>query len=142
MKKKRYDLCGTYIVTSAICFWLMLSGCSEQPGATTDPYPEMSTQLRSLQGSWIDLKPDDPVECTAIFQGYTVRVRYQAAQDETVQKQNASIDRLDEVRKLILINGGAGAWPYDFIQKNETEYLYLEFYMPDGWHKLHLQRDE
>ena len=139
-EQKLYVSYGMFFSVAAACLSLMLTGCSEQPGADADPYPDMSTQLRTLQGSWEDINTNDSVECTAVFQGYTIRVRYQATPEASTQKQNASIERLDEARNLILINGGSGAWPYDYFKDNGTENLRLEFFTTDGWHKLILSR--
>lgn len=143
MKKKNpYPKNRIISALAATCIGLFLSGCSEQAEVEIDPYPEMSSDLHSLQGSWVDINTNDLVECTAVFQGYTIRVRYQAAPEESIQKQNASIDRLDETRDLILINGGTGAWPYIYSKDHENEQLQLEFFLSDGWHKLNLSRSE
>lgn len=139
-KQKHCSLREIFFTISVACFWLMLTGCSKQPEADIDPFPDMSTELRTLQGSWVDINTNDSVECTVVFQGYTIRVRYQAAPEAVTQKQNASIDRLDEARNLILINGGSGAWPYDYLKDNGTENLQLEFFATDGWHQLNLYR--
>lgn len=139
-KQKRYALHGIFFSLSAACLWLMLTGCSKQPKEDIDPHPDMPTELRVLQGSWVDTNTNDLAECTAIFQGYTIRVRFQPSPEESTQKQNASIDRLDETRNLILINGGAGAWPYDYYTENGTEKIRLEFFTADGWHERILCR--
>ena len=141
MKKQKCQI--LYIIffaMTATCLGLILTGCSKQPDEESDPYPDLSTELRSLQGSWINADTNDSVECTAVFQGHTIRVRYQAAPEVSPQKQNASIARLDTARKLILINGGSGAWPYDYFKDNGTENLRLEFFATDGWHKMTLYR--
>lgn len=124
----------------AVCLALLLSGCSKQPEEAVDPYPDMSTELRAMQGSWTDVNTNDSVDCSVIVQGYTIRVRYQAAPEEPVKKQNASIERLDEARNLILVNGGSGAWPYEYLKNNGTETLKLEYYTPTGWFYLNLNR--
>lgn len=141
MKKlKQYGPYGILFTVVATCLNLIFSGCSEQPETEADPYPEMSSGLRALQGTWVDINTNDAVECTAIFQGFTIRIRYQAGPEELTQKQNAAIDRLDEARNLVLINGGTGAWPYTYLQDNGTENLQLEFFTSDGWHKVNLNR--
>ena len=120
-----------------IAAWALL-GCSEQEAAY-DPYPDMPSDLRQLQGIWTAADTNACATCEAVFQGYTIRVRYQETDDDPIIKQNVSINRLDEQRHLLIINGGAGAWPYDRSTSGELE---LEFFNDSGWHKLSLRREQ
>lgn len=137
---KQRILYGAFVVSALTCLLLMLTGCSNEPAPEVNPYANMAPHLKQMQGTWVDYNTNDTVECTAIFQGYTVRVRYQGDAEGPQQKQNASIERLDEQRNLIVLNGGTGAWPYELQPENGIEHLELEFYSSDGWHRIDLCR--
>lgn len=128
---------GMLVALSAIA--LTLSGCSENEAAAYAPYPDMPADLRQLQGTWAAADTNRCTTCEAVFQGYTIRIRYQEEPDDPMIKQNVSISRLDDQRNLLIINGGAGAWPYDRSTQDELE---LEFFNDSGWHKLSLRRDK
>lgn len=128
---------GIFCATLLAFLALMLSGCTDTEKTAADPYPDMPADLRQLQGSWVDVNTNDSAECTAVIQDYTLRIRYQNSPDQPLQKQNGSIERLDEERKLIIINGGAGACRYNFL---DDDHLMLEFFTSDGWHNTHLRR--
>lgn len=128
---------GMLVAVSVVT--LTVSGCSKSEESAYDPYPDMPSDLRQLQGAWAAADTNMCTTCEAVFQGYTIRVRYQEAPDDPMIKQNVSINRLDEERHLLIINGGAGAWPYDRSTQDELE---LEFFNDAGWHKLSLRRDK
>ncbi|MDF7807666.1 hypothetical protein P4E94_09480 [Pontiellaceae bacterium B12219] len=119
-----------------------VNGCSKEPAAEVDPYPEMSKPLRNLQGNWTNASTNNTAESAAIIQGYTIRVRFQEAPDQILQKQNASIDRIDEKLQMIVLNGGTGAWPYELKQDGTNTFLTLRFFATDGWHKMELCRND
>ena len=139
--RKQNVLYGAFVISALACLILMLSGCS-RPSApnVVDPYPDMTPDLKRMQGTWVDVNTNDSIECTAIIQGYTLRLRYQGGEEALQLKQNASIERLDEQRKLIVLNGGTGAWPYELQPENGIDHLELEFFSSDGWHNLDLCR--
>ncbi|MDF7824227.1 hypothetical protein P4B35_09415 [Pontiellaceae bacterium B12227] len=128
---------GIFCITLLIFLSLIISGCGDTEQDIADPYPDMQADLRLLQGSWVDVNTNDSIECTTVFQDHTIRIRYQKSPEQPLQKQNGSIERLDEQRKLIIINGGAGACNYTFL---EDQNLMLEFFTSDGWHIVHLRR--
>ena len=127
-------ICSAWLALSA----LMLFGCTDTE-PPEDPLQNMQTDLRQLQGTWIDLNTNDHIEYTAVIQNHTLRIRYQSSPEHPLQKQNDSIQRLDEERKLIIINGGAGTCRYNFLA---DDHLMLEFFTSDGWHNMHLRRSD
>jgi hypothetical protein len=133
---------GKLLTVFSASLLLILSGCSKEPAAEVDPYPEMSVHLRNLQGNWTDSNTNSASESAAVIQGYTIRVRYQASPDDVLQKQNASIDRVDEQLQMIVLNGGTGAWPYELKRDGTNALLKLSFFSTDGWHKMELSRSE
>lgn len=138
---KQQFLYGAFVVSALACLLLMLSGCTgESTIEVIDPFTDMAPELQRMQGTWVDFNTNDTVECTAIIQGYTIRVRYQGNEEAIQLKQNASIERLDEQRSLIVLKGGTGAWPYELQPENGIEHLELEFFSAEGWHHLDLCR--
>lgn len=124
-------------------FSLILSlcaGCSDSSeNPPPDPYPDMPPVLKSLQGAWSTLQTNE--SCSVLFQGYTVRLRYENDEDGIQHKQNASIDRVDTDRSYLIINGGSGAWSYRFDPADQQQ-LYLEFLTEAGWRRIHFTRSE
>lgn len=118
---------------------MLLFGCKEQTEKQVDLYPDMPSVLKSMQGNWEALQTNE--SCSAVFQGYTIRMRYQNSESDVLHKQNVSIDRVDTERSYLIINGGIGAWPYR-ISHTDREQLYLEFFTVDGWHNVQLVRTE
>ena len=146
IEKKRVDI-GTaksvlvhaLLITVATTFLIMmLNGCSGEQPAARDPYPEMPADLRQMQGQWVVDDTNVCALCQVKIQDYTIRIRYQEKQDGAILKQNVSIDRLDEQRHLLIINGGTGAWPYN----RSNDVLKLEFFNEKGWHKFSLKRSD
>lgn len=140
MRRKHHILFSAFVISALACLLLMISGCSNDTTTTLDPYANMAPALQRLQGTWTDFNTNDTVECTATIQGYTIRVHFQGSEEANHFKQNVSIDRLDEQRSLIVLNGGTGAWPYKLIPENGEDHLELEFFSSDGWHNLDLCR--
>lgn len=129
-----------FALAACVCVVLLLNSCSGESASTNEPYPDMPTELKSMQGTWVDVNTNDAIECTAIIQGYTIRVRYAPGEEQPLQKHNASIDRIDEQRDLLILNGGIGAWPYALESQDNGQHLELEFFGTDGWHKMTLSR--
>ena len=140
--RELHILYGTFVVSALAFLLLMLTGCAEASvhEMNHDPYPDMPPELRRMQGSWVNANTNGSIESAAIIQGYTIRVRYQKDSESPKQKQNASIDRLDEERHLIVLNGGIGAWPYSLKPDAGKELLEIEFYGSGGWHRMNLCR--
>ena len=138
IKKGKSALAYGLLIAAALMFlFMMLSGCSGEQPMAQDPYPEMPTDLCQMQGAWVAADTNSCALCQATIQGYTIRIRYQIQVDSELVKQNVSIDRLDEQRSLLIINGGTGAWPYE---RAAEGVLKLEFFNEKGWHKLSLKR--
>ena len=141
-QKKNLLLYGLFYSATVLLLSLMLSGCSKQETVEVDPYPEMSADLKSMQGRWLASDTNNVQECGAIIEGYTIRLRYQSQTNSPMLKHNASIDRLDEARKLIIINGGIAAWPYYYGPEDGIEHLEVEFFSKEGWNRMHMTRRE
>lgn len=122
----------------------MLAGCSRQTAESADPYPEMPSDLRMMQGSWVALNTNGCMTCGTLIDGYTIRLKFQRRPEMPLLKQNASIDRLDVQRKLIIMNSGYAAWPYSIGRKDGRDHFELEFYNPANkeWNRVLLKRTE
>lgn len=126
-----------------IMFFLMLViGCSESESVATDPYPEMSRELRNLQGTWVPATTNCCDTSTAIFTGYTIRIRYKQNAESPLLKHNVSIERVDAARQLLVLNGGTKAWPFYHRSEDGTELLDIEFFSQTGWQSAFLKRDQ
>jgi hypothetical protein len=144
MPETKHILYGLIIFAAVACAILMLTGCWKSETEAVDPYPEISGDLRIMQGSWVALDTNGCINCGALIDGYTIRMRFQDSPDTPLVKQNASIARLDEQRKLILLNSGYAAWPYYIGKEDGHDHLELEFYNQTGkdWIRLHLRRED
>jgi len=139
MKKPRLFY-GLFVILTITCLFLMVSGCSPNEPVAPDPFPEMPDTLRTLQGTWIPSTTNCCNEGSAIIDGYTVRIRYQENTNSALLKHNASIERVDAPRKLLVLNGGTAAWPYFHRKEGNKELLDIEFFSHSGWNKISLQR--
>lgn len=140
MKKARL-IYSLFFFLALFFLFLMVSGCSESESSVADPYPEMTHKLRTLQGTWTAASTNSCSEGGAIIDGYTVRIRYQQNTNSPLFKHNASIDRVDAERQLLILNGGTGAWPFYHRTQEGKELLDIEFFSQSGWNKVNLQRD-
>lgn len=140
MKKRPQILLHIVFTVSAFLFLiLMLTGCSDT-GNTPPPQSHLTLTLQRMQGHWETPHSDTKEACTAIIQEHTIRLRYQADEEQPQLKINAGIERLDEQRNLIILHGGTGAWPYEISTQDGLEHLVIEFFGHDGWHRLDLCR--
>jgi polyferredoxin len=144
MPNTKHILYGLLVFAAFACAILMLTGCSKAEPPVADPYPDMTGDLRMMQGSWSALDTNGCIDCGAVIDGYAIRMRFKNSPEAPMVRQNASIARLDEQRKLILLNNGYAAWPYFIGKEAGQDHLELEFYNETGsdWVRVHLQRDD
>ncbi len=81
-----------------------------------------------MQGGWSADATNGCTECSVVFSGYTVRLRYQRAEGEPLVKKNVSFESIDEHRHLLLMHDSGGAWSYGLPPGKGGERLELEFY--------------
>jgi hypothetical protein len=126
----------------AVC----LAGCSDQSNVQEPAVPELPGMLGRLQGEWVPLGTNGCTSnCLVSIDGRSVRVRYQEAPGTTSVRESALIDRIDEQRRLLVINGETGAWKYKYGTEGGAEHLELEFFSSDldgNWRWMSLVRGE
>jgi hypothetical protein len=133
------------IIIVALAFVLVFisMGCSRDDLPDEDTGVELPAELGLMQGSWKASSANGCTEdCNVVIDGYTIRIRYQETPDSTVVRQSVVVDRLDEQKKLLLLNGGKGAWNYLYGITNGQEHLELNLFSRHHmkWKKLYLKR--
>ena len=120
------------------------AGCSKSNEQEQARTPEMSPGLSRMQGNWIAASTNEgcTATCGVLIDGHAVRIRYQESADAPVIRESAVIDRIDEQKKLLIINGGIGAWPYVHGTEDGREHLEIEFHVRSlgEWRRMHLKR--
>ena len=119
------------------------SGCSKE-AQSVDPYPDMPSDLRAMQGAWEALDTNACMQCGVTIQGYTLRLRFQDNPERPLLKQNLSISRIDVARKVLVLNNGYTAWPYSVGLQDGEERFDLKFFNTVGgnWHTIQMKRAE
>lgn len=118
---------------------LAVVGCSESIIDEPEPDTALQGDLAMMQGVWESVSTN---ACGMTVDGITIRLRYEDTPGSPMLRQNARIQRVDEQRKLLIINGGVGAWPYFYGIQDGEEHLEVEFFIQQNqeWKQLHLRR--
>ena len=105
-------------------------GCSPSGGGVQMPGSEdaLPADLQAMQGGWSAGGTNECAECSVVFSGYTVRLRYRRSADEPLIKKNIGFESIDEKQHLLIMHDNGGAWGYGLHPGKEGERLELEFY--------------
>lgn len=136
-----------YITASLVAILvIMFSGCSDGREPQESEAQNLPKVLAQMQGSWVAVSTNGcTINCGVDFDGYSVRVRYQESPDSSMVRTSALVERVDEQKQLLIINGGVGAWEYSIGTEEGLEYLELEFYSrnsDENWRRMYLKRAE
>lgn len=109
--------------------WAGVFGCMREGSVEEQSEVErLPVDLETMQGSWLAEATSLCGMCIAVFNGYTLRLRYRQVSAETLMKRNISIKAVDMKKKLLLFHSPGGAWNYTLYQVGDEEFLKLEFY--------------
>lgn len=117
-----------WIVSSGLMGgWAVLSGCSQRAEVQTKA-EVLPADLETMQGAWSAEATDRCCMCAAVFDGYTLRLKYKRTSEDALMKRNISIKSVDMKSKLLLLHNTGGAWNYNLYRTARGEFLELEFF--------------
>ena len=138
----RKSSCVVWGIMVVMTLWVGV-GCSERKAEPVDVAADVRGELGLLEGAWESVSTSDSTnDYLVVIGGDTLRIRSTDAGGKVMLRHSVGIDQVDELRSLIILDGTAAAWPYDYKVEGEAEQLKLEFLIPETqqWKKLDLQR--
>lgn len=126
----------------AVAIW----GCSDSGNSQQSEVQSLPEALGRIQGVWEAVSTNGCTpNCGVNIDGYSVRVRFQEFPDSVMVRESALVERVDEQKEILIINGGSGAWDYSISVEDGLEYLELEFFshsLDGNWRRMYLKRPD